>query len=355
MKNIYKSYLEVQHSGQPLVLATVVRTQGSTPQKPGSTALIGADGIIAGTVGGGVSEGRVQAAAMAIAKSGRPALMEFNLANEISEKQEAICGGYATILLDADPVSSTPCFEELLRSIRSGKAGVLVTSLRAGQTDSISVDRLWIEVSDGIQGHIRDELKPEILRLVSSGDIYGFAEFNIHSDAEEPSLSYFLQPFFPPEKLVIAGAGHIGRALAHLGSLLDFEITVADDRAEYASKENIPDADHLVVGDIGTAMENLAVGEKTYVVIVTRGHKDDALALKPCIGRKLAYTGMIGSNMKVAAMRDDFLANGWVTEEQWSLIHSPVGLPIGSQSVEEIAVSIAAELVLVRNKRKKRN
>jgi xanthine dehydrogenase accessory factor len=354
MKNIYKSYLEVQHSGQPLVLATVVRTQGSTPQKPGSTALIGADGIITGTVGGGVSEGRVQAAAMAIAKSGRSALMEFNLANEISEKQEAICGGYATILMDADPASSSPCFEELLRSISTGKAGVLVTILRTGSTDSISVERSWIEVSHGIPGHIRDELKPDISRLVSSGDIYGFAECNIHSVGEEPSLSYFIQPFFPREKLVIAGAGHIGKALAHLGSLLDFEVTVADDRIEYANKENIPDADHLVVGDIGTALESLAVGEKTYVVIVTRGHKDDAHALKPCIGRKLAYTGMIGSKMKVAAMRDDFLLNGWVTEEQWSMIHTPVGLPIGSQSVEEIAVSIAAELVMVRNNRKKR-
>jgi xanthine dehydrogenase accessory factor len=354
MKNIYKSYIEVQYSGQALVLATVVRTQGSTPQKPGSTALIGAGGIIAGTVGGGVSEGRVQSAALAIAETGKTALLEFNLANEISDKQEAICGGYATILLDADPACSARCFEEMLRSISNGRAGVLFTSLRGERTDSISIERSWIEVSDGIQEHIQDELKPEIAGLISSGDIYGFAERKIISAGEESSISCFLQPFFPPEKLVIAGAGHIGKVLAHLGSLLDFEVTVADDRIEYANKENIPDADHLVVGDIGAAMDSLAVGEKTYVVIVTRGHKDDALALKPCIGRKLAYTGMIGSSMKVASMRDDFLAKGWVTEEQWSLIHTPVGLPIGSQSVGEIAVSIAAELVLVRNSRKKR-
>ena len=90
-------------------------------------------------------------------------------------------------------------------------------------------------------------------------------------------------------------------------------------------------------------------GENTYVVIVTRGHRDDAYALKPCIGKGVAYIGMIGSKNKIAAMRAHFLENGWATSAQWDQIHAPVGLPIKSQTVEEIAVSIAAELVMVRN------
>jgi xanthine dehydrogenase accessory factor len=91
------------------------------------------------------------------------------------------------------------------------------------------------------------------------------------------------------------------------------------------------------------------LSDDTFVVIVTRGHNDDAAALKGCIGSKSRYVGMIGSKTKVEKMRRNFIENGWATDEQWRAIHSPVGIEINSKTVEEIAVSIAAELVLVRN------
>ena len=167
---------------------------------------------------------------------------------------------------------------------------------------------------------------------------------NFQFPDEEPASTFFLEPVFPPEQLIIAGAGHIGKALAHLGSMLGFDVTVIDDRQEFANSENLPDADHIIVKDIGDAMNELEKSNDTYVVIVTRGHKDDAAALKPCIGSDLAYTGMIGSKKKIAAMRTHFIENGWATSEQWDKIYAPVGLDIKSQTVEEIAVSIAAQL-----------
>jgi xanthine dehydrogenase accessory factor len=151
---------------------------------------------------------------------------------------------------------------------------------------------------------------------------------------------------------VIVGAGHIGRALAHLANLLDFEVTIIDDRSEFANSDNIPEADHIIVNDIGESLKKFKKNNDTYVVIVTRGHKDDAAALKPCIGSDLAYTGMIGSVNKIASMRVNFIESGWATAEQWDTVHTPVGLDIRSRTVEEIAVSIAAQLVLVRNSKK---
>ena len=148
--------------------------------------------------------------------------------------------------------------------------------------------------------------------------------------------------------VVIVGAGHVGRALAHLGALLDFEVTVIDDRAEYANRGNIPDGDQFIVDDIGPSVQQLAPGKDTYIVIVTRGHNHDAEALKPCIGSEAAYIGMIGSKHKVAVMKKQFIEKGWATVEQWSKIHTPIGISIGSKTVQEIAVSIAAELVQVR-------
>jgi xanthine dehydrogenase accessory factor len=149
-------------------------------------------------------------------------------------------------------------------------------------------------------------------------------------------------------RLVIAGAGHVGKALAHLGNLLDFEVMVIDDRPEFASQENVPDADGIVVGDIASAVKEIPDSPENYFVIVTRGHRNDAEALRAALGRGAAYVGMIGSRTKVDLMRREFLDKGWATEEEWGRVRAPIGLEIGSKTVEEIAVSIAAELVRVR-------
>jgi xanthine dehydrogenase accessory factor len=351
MKNIFLQINDIQSPGVSIVVATVVRTRGSTPQKPGSTALFGKDGLITGTVGGGVSEGKVEKLAIEAIETKRSGLHLFDLANEISDKYEAICGGQLTVLTDASPEKSIDVFEEMRLSLGDQIPGVLVTQVSGTTGYDVSVTRYWAtdRCELPFSEDIMEKIRPGIKSLISEKNPASFQEMQIALRDDESLSTFFFQPFFPREKLLIAGAGHIGRALAHLGSLLDFEVIVVDDRPEFANKENIPDADHLFVKDIGEALNDLAIGDNSYVVIVTRGHKDDALALRPCIGRDLAYTGMIGSRTKIAAMRGDFLHNGWATTDQWDKIHAPVGLAIKSQTVEEIAVSIAAELVLVRN------
>jgi xanthine dehydrogenase accessory factor len=151
---------------------------------------------------------------------------------------------------------------------------------------------------------------------------------------------------------LITGAGHIGKALAHLVNLLDFEVTVIDDRPEFANEMNIPDADHILTGNFDNIIRESAITGNTYIVIVTRGHKNDADALKCCIGSPASYIGMIGSKRKIALMREKFLQHGWATKQQWDRIHAPVGIDINSRTVQEIAVSIAAELIRVRNSKK---
>jgi xanthine dehydrogenase accessory factor len=166
--------------------------------------------------------------------------------------------------------------------------------------------------------------------------------------ARAPGGWLYLEPHFPPARLVIAGAGHVGRAVAHQAGRLGFETIVLDDRPELANRDRIPDAGRFIVGDIAAALGRIVLGGDAFVVIVTRGHRHDAEALRACIRRRTAYLGMIGSARKIALMKDDFLAKGWATPAQWARVHAPIGLPIGSRTVEEIAVSIAAELVAVR-------
>jgi len=354
MTNIYIDIPEQQKINFPLVLATVVRTHGSTPQKPGSSALFSKNGLLSGTVGGGIVEGKVCETALESLKTRNSSLVIINLANDISNKEEAICGGEVTVLVDANLQNSMQVFSELRSSIENGIPGVIITMVTRFSGSTVLVNRYWINgiSKPEIPDAFLKSIEPEVERIIASGDPSSFCELELEIPGEEPSSLFFLDPVFPSPELIIAGAGHIGKALAHLGKILGFNVTVIDDRPEYANSENVPDAQKIVVGDIGRAMSDIEKSHNTFVVIVTRGHKDDAEALRPCIGADLAYTGMIGSRKKIAAMKSDFISKGWASQEEWDRIYAPVGIDIKSQSVEEIAVSIAAQLVLVRNSRK---
>jgi xanthine dehydrogenase accessory factor len=354
MKNIYLQLFEHQSDISSMVLATVTRTHGSTPQKPGSSALFDKTGLVSGTVGGGAVEGRVQKLALEAIESKKSGHFMFSLANDISCKEDAICGGQISVLIDANLQNYLSVFEQLGRSLISGDHGVLITMLTGLSEDIVLVNRYWMTTSfkPPIPMEFLKKIEPVVSEIILRRDPSDYREMKLSIPGEEPASLYFLEPVFPQEHLVIAGAGHIGKVLSHLAHLLDFEVTVIDDRPEYANPVNIPEADHIIVNDIGESLTELKKNNNTYVVIVTRGHKDDAAALKPCIGSDLAYTGMIGSANKIASMRVNFIENGWATAEQWDTVHTPVGLDIKSRTVEEIAISIAAQLVLIRNSKK---
>jgi xanthine dehydrogenase accessory factor len=351
MKNIYLQILDHQSDNSQLALATVTRTHGSTPQKPGSSALFDKNGLISGTVGGGVVEGRVEKLAREAIQSKKSGHFTFNLANDISDKEEAICGGEISVLIDANLNNYISVFEQLSISVKNRVPGVLITMVTVYSEETVLINRYWITntFKPAIPKPFLEKIDPVVTNMLSAANVSDYREMELTMPDEEPSSLFFLEAVFPREQLIIAGAGHIGRTLAHLASMLDFEVTVIDDRPEYANSVNIPDSDHIIVKDIGEALKDMNKSSNSYVVIVTRGHKDDAAALKPCIGSDLAFTGMIGSKTKIASMRTSFIENGWATVKQWESIHTPVGLDIKSRTVEEIAISIAAQLVLVRN------
>jgi xanthine dehydrogenase accessory factor len=351
MNNVYSIIPDNIKSSQ-LALATVIETKGSTPQKAGSSALFDSKGLIAGTVGGGVLEGRVQKIAIESIQKKKSGIYHFDLDYDISFKQDAICGGNASVLIDLAPDRNV--FEHVKNSLDGRIPGILVTIVKSNDEADVTIDRHWITKpgKNSLPELYSDLLGRDLKELLSSSVPGNFREIELDTGEDERRIRAFLEPLFPLNKLVIAGAGHIGRALAHLGKLLDFEVTVIDDRAEYANKQNIPDADHIVISDIGIALEKLDKKSDTYIVIVTRGHNDDAKALRNCINSGAAYIGMIGSRTKIAQVHRIFIENRWATEDEWSFIHSPVGLSIDSKTVEEIAISIAAELIMVKNSKK---
>ncbi len=351
MKSIYLSLPSDKQEISQYVLATVTSSAGSTPQNPGSSALFNSSGLIAGTVGGGILEAKVQEIALKLAGTGRSDHHFFKLSNEAEGGEDALCGGNISVLIDADLKAGLGEFNCLKEELALHNRGVLFTKVTTLEDGNFRIVRHFVKENsdqDVING-LEDWAGKAVAEVFAADKGYDFREIISPLMEEKGSVRYFLDPVFPPSRLLIAGAGHIGRALARIGQMLDFEITVADDRAEFANHENIPWADHFLVDRIGHSIEKFVKGKDLFIVIVTRGHRDDSVALRACIGSDTAYIGMIGSKNKIALMKSEFITKGWATEDQWNCIYAPIGLDISSKTVEEIAVSIAAQLVKIRN------
>lgn len=352
MKNLYLKIAGNQHNISGYVLATVIKSVGSTPQKPGASAIFDSKGLAAGTIGGGVLEARIQEKAMSIAGTSKPVICSFHLDSSSGEEEDAWCGGRIKVLIDPYLSAHREIFEKIKESMDAGIPGVLVTVVTNVSEDQLIIQRYWISENDkkGIPDSLYDEISGDIRRITEASDPYAFGLIEKPAAAGvESERTIIIEQLKPLPSLLIAGAGHIGKVVAHLGKLLDFDVTVIDDRPEYANKENLPDADRIITENIAEALSGIRKTNDTYIVIVTRGHKDDAAALRACIGDQVTYIGMIGSKNKIALMRSEFLKNGWATKEQWDRIHAPIGLPVNSRTVEEIAVSIAAQIVAVKN------
>src|SRR5690606_28617112 len=162
------------------------------------------------------------------------------------------------------------------------------------------------------------------------------------------AVTYFIEPVVAPPRLLVVGGGHVGQAVARQGHELGFEITVFDDRPEFARPELFPEGTTCAHGPLRELVEAFPKDADTYIVLVSKGHRPDAEALEGCIHSRPRFLGMIGSRRKVISLRDHFLAEGLCTEGEWSRIVTPIGYDIGAVTVPEIAVSIAAQLIAAR-------
>jgi xanthine dehydrogenase accessory factor len=160
-------------------------------------------------------------------------------------------------------------------------------------------------------------------------------------------LNVFVEPVTPQPSAVIFGAGHISKSLAQVTQMAGFEVTVVDNRESFANRERFPHVDEVLALEYEDAFARLEVNSSSYLIIVTRGHRDDMRVLRWAITTPARYIAMIGSKRKVIAVLREFEKEG-LSREQFERIHAPMGLEIGAITPEEIAVSVAAEMIAVR-------
>lgn len=211
-----------------------------------------------------------------------------------------------------------------------------------GACGTIGGGELERRVVEAVQA--RDIARPERLRYDLGGNPTGEST----GMACGGGVEVLVEPLFAPDRLYIAGGGHCGVELSALARRVGFHVTVIDDRPAWASREKHPGAHAVVCVPYPEAGRQIGFSDRAYVVIMTHGHEHDEQVLRQCLRRPLRYLGMLGSEAKVRACFQRLRAEGYADEEL-GRVRAPVGLPIGSRTPAEIAVSIAAQLVAVRN------
>lgn len=339
--DIHQTLLDFIDSGLPFALAQILVADGSTPQKVGVKALIDATGKIQGTLGGGIVEGEAQRLAPGVCQSGQPTLFDYALGNAYARDAGPICGGSMRLLLDPTAAHRRSCYEQAAQSLRQRRRGLLLTTIASSSASEPQISTQWLPEDS----------------IASQPDFPGSQALQACLDSETPRLfespsafSILVEPVIPQPRILIAGGGHVGQALAHLASFNGFEVTVLDDRPEFTNPELFPPGVQTLCGPVPQSLASLPLSREVYVVIVTRGHKQDAEAFEACLHAPTAYVGMIGSRRKVAMIRKSFLDSGLATPEELSRVFAPIGFDIGAVTVPEIATSIMAQIIAVRRK-----
>jgi len=339
---ICQKLVEFIGSGEVFAMALVLKAEGSTPRKAGVRAVIDRAGKIYGTLGGGLVEAEAQRRAVDACRSNQPVVFDMDFYGADRTADDPICGGSMRIVIDPTASKDMESYAGMAEAVRKRQRGVMLTTVRTETQTQVASQ--WFTHED-----IAPDAPFPGAEKINSCLAHETPElFTVSIRSPEVLTEVFVEPVIPKPLLLIAGGGHIGQALALQASLVGFDVTVIDDRPEFTEPALYPDGTITHCCDIPKKIDALSVGEDTYVVLVTRGHKLDAETLEACIQAPVAYVGMIGSRRKVALIRKNFIESGIATAEQFDRVFTPIGLDIGAVTVPEIATSITAELIAVR-------
>ncbi len=332
MKQLLGPLLAALREGDAAMLVSVLSRQGSAPRGEGAAMLVLCSGEALGTVGGGRAEYEAQRQAASLLAAGEDRVETYRYTpNEVADLG-MICGGTVELLFHfiAPSEENIALFARLAAACGPAchAAAYLARRIEHGRVTETGLadgaGQLGL-AGFAVRGH--GTARP---KLYVEGD--GFV---------------FVEPVHRPGRLYLFGGGHVSQALCPALAKLDFRVTVYEDRPEFLSPERFPDAEALVLGPFDGVLDKLPVGAADYCVVMTRGHLADVSILRQLLSTKASYIGCIGSRRKTELTKTKLLAEGF-TEADFARVHAPIGLPIGAETPDEIAVSVAAQLIAHR-------
>ncbi len=348
MRELLPRIAAVLDAGEPVALATVVRRRGSLPMSNTAKMLVCADGTAEGTVGGGCLEAEVYATARTLLREGGVSLESFDL-TEIEDGLEGhVCGGSVTIL--TRPLLPTDSTRGIIRqaqeALERGEAAAFLSwvPVENGSTPRPEPS-LAMHAVVRADGSVTADASlpaslPELAKALAGA---GLADL-VSADGRDGAPAYFVEPLQQPPRVLVFGAGHCGRAIGELAARAGFRVHVLEDRPAFLEGKPMAWAAGLHHVDYAALPP---VEPDTYLVIVTRGHEHDLTILRQVVRGTSAYLGMIGSQRKRHLFAKTLRSEG-VTDDELGRLCSPMGLAIGADTPEEIAVAVVAEMIAVR-------
>ena len=347
MKEVIQGAVDTLRDGRPCVLATVVRTKGSTPQKAGAMLLVKDDGSGLGTLGGGCVEGDIWFAAKEMLRDGSgPEFKDYYLNEDIAARDGLVCGG--TMYFYLEPLRKLedflPLGDEILEAYDGGEPVSLATVVNSPRHP----DRLGAKLLLRADGMVSGTLGSEVLDEPALEVARRIAEIgNTESISTEDGTEIFVEGFTTPPTLVMVGGGHVGKATADLAHLLGYRVYIVDDRPEFSNEARFPYAEDTIVIPYDQWSDQLSMNVNSFVVVATRGHRYDDMALESALRTRARYIGLLGSRRKTLMIYRRLMEQG-ISKDRIAEVYAPIGLNIGALTPEEIAVSIMSEIIMVR-------
>ena len=348
MEPVFKAAKDELDANRDIVVATVVRTSGSTPQKPGAKLLVRRDGSGVGTLGGGCVEGDIWFAAQELLKRGGDAEMrDYELNEDLAAQDGLVCGGTMYFLID--PIREPQPFRDFAKltvdAYNGGPPVAIVNVVDTGDPERTPVGAKMLVREDGShEGNIGTARETSTLvsrarQLMAMGknDYFRF----------DNGLHCYIEAYTTPPTMVLIGGGHVSKAIAPVAKSVGFRLFVFDDREEFANFDRFPEADRVAVGDYRDGYEALPINTNSFIVIATRGHQFDDAALTGALRTPASYVGLLGSKRKTILIFEDLLATGFSADEL-RRVNAPIGLDLGGRTPEEIALSVVSEIVAFR-------
>ncbi|HZK84131.1 MAG TPA: XdhC family protein [Desulfosporosinus sp.] len=359
-KEIYFGLEKIVNQKLEAALITVTSVLGSTPRKPGAKMLVFADGTTVGTIGGGCGEAEGRREALNVIAAYTSKIYLLNMTADIAQEEGMVCGGVMELFIDylgfQSPLEQNNLLKEYLSAIETTNP-TRVTVIAALDAQLIG-KKMFIKNNGDVWGDLGIEAISRI--ALESAKIGGKScqpqlmslnsEFELCvSSVTKAAYRLLLEPTTTVVQLLILGAGHIALPLATMAKIIGYDVAVVDDRSSFANSARFPTADTVICNDFERALDSIKINPQTFVVIITRGHRYDKVCLRKVINQPASYIGMIGSRKRVKALLTELEEEG-VPSELLQKLYSPIGLNIGAETPEEIAVCILGELIKVQRR-----
>ena len=329
MRNMLKTMKDYLSRGEDLVLVTVIASSGATPRGAGARMLIGREGRICGTIGGGAVEYRSQQIAAKVLEEKTSFGHDFSLTKDDVQNLGMICGGAVNVFFRFIPAGDTGTLalaEKAEACFRKGTDLWLLTDVGAGGKMGLYTHETgyWgIDVTEG-------------LKLSRHPDRFG---------------DIFAEQINSCGRVYIFGGGHVAQELVPVLSHVGFRCVVMDDREEFTKRELFPAAEEIICGDLRRIGDYKTIGEEDYVCVMTRGHSHDTVVQAQVLKCRPCYCGVIGSAAKAAGVRRTLKEEYGLRDEELDIVTTPIGLNIKGETPAEIAISMCAQMILHRAER----